>query len=246
MNPRGWMYAIAGALLAAGAVLLAGALVMEGSNDSASDGDTASAEEAQAQPGADGKASAGERSPFPERFDRLAMSVGPDDAPVVVREFGDYQCPACGRFAEVSKRLRETLVAEGTVRFVYYDFPLSQMHDHSVAAAEAARCAGRQDAYWGMHDRLFEAQDEWSEADDPVAVFRGYAQDMDLDGEQLASCISEDRTRQAVMESRSFGQKIGVSKTPTVIVDNVPMRGVPGWEDLRTTIEDQLEGSSGG
>ena len=77
---------------------------------------------------------------FPSDLDDYGVSVGADDAPVVVREFADYQCPACARFSEASQRLKEEYVDTGKVRFVYFDLPLQQ-HQNAMPAAQAARCA---------------------------------------------------------------------------------------------------------
>lgn len=98
---------------------------------------------------------------FPVELDQYGVSVGAEDAPVVVREFADFQCPACGAFAKASKRLKREYVDAGKVRFVYFELPLRQ-HQNAFPAAQAARCAGDQGAYWDMHDRLYDSQSEWS------------------------------------------------------------------------------------
>ena len=79
------------------------------------------------KPTSDGLPVAGPNAePFPSQLDQYGVSVGADDAPVVVREFADYQCPACGAFSEASKRLKQEYVEVGKVRFVYFDLPLRQ------------------------------------------------------------------------------------------------------------------------
>ena len=78
---------------------------------------------------------------FPAIVDQYGISVGSEDAPVVVREFADYQCPACARFAEASQRLKQEYVETGKVRFVYFDLPLRQ-HQNAMPAAQAARANG--------------------------------------------------------------------------------------------------------
>ncbi len=103
---------------------------------------------------------------FLAALDRYGISVGDANAPVVVREFADYQCPACGRFSDASQRLKEEYVESGQVRFVYFDLPLQQ-HKNAMPAAQAARCAGDQGAYWQMHDELYDMQTEWSGSGDP-------------------------------------------------------------------------------
>lgn len=175
---------------------------------------------------------------FPEELDRYGISVGPDDADVVVREFADYQCPACARFAGASQRLKEEYVDSGKVRFVFFDLPLPQ-HTHSTTAAMAARCAGDQDQYWAMHDRLFEEQSDWESVSDARQQFAGYADDLGLDSRRYNRCMESELHREAVEESRQVATQLQVASTPTVLVDNIPLNR-PGWEQLSAVVEREL------
>ncbi|MBC7183671.1 MAG: thioredoxin domain-containing protein, partial [Marinobacter sp.] len=144
---------------------------------------------------------AADAAPFPAQLDQYGVSVGPEDAEVVVREFADYQCPACGGFSSASKKLKQEYVDAGKVRFVYFDLPLQQ-HANAMPAAQAARCAGDQNAYWKMHDRLFENQTEWSGSNDPVATFTRYAGDLGLQERRFRTCMTTELHREAVEQSR--------------------------------------------
>jgi protein-disulfide isomerase len=177
--------------------------------------------------------------PFPAELDRHGISVGPEDAEVVVREFADYQCPACAGFAEASRQLKEEYVDEGRVRFVFFDLPLPQ-HTHSMAAAMAARCAGDQDRYWGMHDRLFEEQSSWSSAGDPLQQFSGYAEDLELDARRFNRCMETDLHREAVEDSQQVARQLRIASTPTVLVNNIPLNR-PGWAQLSAVVERELQ-----
>src|SRR5207237_3668941 len=79
---------------------------------------------------------------------------GPADAPVTLVEYGDYECPHCGRAYPIVKQLRQRLGRR--LRFVFRNFPLRESHPHAEHAAEAAEAAGAQGKFWEMHDRLFE------------------------------------------------------------------------------------------
>src|SRR5262245_52504186 len=81
--------------------------------------------------------------------------IGPADAPVVVVEYGDFECPNCKQAVAAVEMLLKRL--DGKVRFVYRHYPL-EVHSHAVAAAEAAEAAGAQGRFWDMHARLFEHQ----------------------------------------------------------------------------------------
>jgi len=176
--------------------------------------------------------------PFPAELDQYGVSVGPDDAPVVVREFADYQCPACGRFSEASQRLKQEYVDAGKVRFVFFDLPLRQ-HQNAVPAAMAARCAGDQNGYWDMHDQLFEAQSEWNTSGDPVETFSRYAGDLGLDERRFRRCMTTDLHKEDVEQSRRIAMQLRVSSTPTVLVDNVRLTR-PGWGQLSAVVEREL------
>lgn len=179
--------------------------------------------------------------PFPAQLDRYGISVGEESAPVVVREFADYQCPACGRFAEASSRLKDEYVDAGEVRFVYFDLPLPQ-HDNAVPAAEAARCAGDQGSYWEMHDALYDNQSEWSSSGSPRANFTRYATDLELDERRFRRCLDTELHREAVERSAEVARQLRVASTPTVIVDNIPLTR-PGWGQLSAVVERELDNS---
>lgn len=179
--------------------------------------------------------------PFPEQLDRYGVSVGDDDAPVVVREFADYQCPACARFSDASQQLKQEYVESGKVRFVYFDLPLQQ-HDNAVPAAQAARCAGDQDAYWAMHDKLFNMQTEWSGSDSPVDTFSRYAEDLGLEERRFRRCMTTDLHIEEIEQSRRVAMQLRVTSTPTVLVDNIRLTR-PGWGQLSAVVERELAGS---
>src|SRR6187551_3300877 len=99
---------------------------------------------------------------------------GPADAPVTLVEYGDFECPYCGRAEPV---LRELLADFGDeLRFVFRNLPLSDVHPRAQLAAEAAEAAAAQGKFWEMHDALLDHQDEL----DPPAL-RAYAEELELD-----------------------------------------------------------------
>jgi protein-disulfide isomerase len=218
-----------GVLAVAGVALLVVALRIPGNGRSPSLGPLAAA------PGTDAVPQA-----FPGETDVLGVAIGAKGAPVVVREFGDYQCPACAQFFPAAERLRGEYVRSGRVRFVFFDFPLTQVHPNALAAAQAARCAGRLGNYWAMHDALFQNQAAWAAAADPVLLFQRYAQAIGLDGAALARCVRSGAELAPVQQSAAFGRSIGVRGTPTVVVDDVALPGVPSYSQVRSLIERAL------
>src|SRR5260370_29515053 len=113
--------------------------------------------------------------PVSERDD----AQGPADAAVTLVEYGDYECPYCGRAYPIVKQLQQRLGRR--LRFVFRNFPLKEIHPHAEHAAEAAEAAAAQDKFWEMHDRLFERQFALEDSS-----FAEYAAELGLDAERFA------------------------------------------------------------
>lgn len=147
------------------------------------------------------------------------MVRGDPDAPVTIVEFGDFQCPGCGAFARQVKPLVDRRIVDpGRASFVFYDFPLTQMHGNAFLAARAARCAGDQDQFWGYHDLLFQNQTQWSVDSSPAGRFESYAEELSLDMDAFEECLRSDRHARTVTANMRLGEALGVSGTPTIMV----------------------------
>jgi protein-disulfide isomerase len=154
---------------------------------------------------------------------RLAqgISMGSDDAPVTILEFADFQCPACMGFAGTIKpQLELAWVESGQARYVYYDFPLTTIHPHAFLASRAGRCADEQDQFWAYHDVLYRNQSSWSPSPSPpVSDFVRYAAQVGLDQDRFSSCLRSDRYADVVTANMRLGEELGVTGTPTVMVN---------------------------
>jgi protein-disulfide isomerase len=179
-----------------------------------------------------------ETAPFPEEVDVFGVQLGEPDAPVVVREFADYQCPGCAAFSQHHARLKSEYIDTGKVRLVFFELPLPQ-HRNAMPAALAARCAGDQRNYWGMNAKLFDNQARWSAASSPLDHFVDYAKDLGLHEGRFRECVEREQRRDAIEESVVVARQLRIASTPTVIVDNRPLNRL-GWEQLSATIEEQL------
>ena len=148
------------------------------------------------------------------------VTLGNADAPITVAEFGDYQCPACASFAlNVKPQVDLAYVQEGQVKFVYYDFPLINIHPHAFIAARAARCAGDQDRFWDYHNELFRNQRAWSlSAGAPLGLFEDYAESLGMDVASFRSCLRSDRHAEVVSANLQLSNMLGIASTPTIMV----------------------------
>lgn len=156
---------------------------------------------------------------------------GPANAPVTLVEYGDYECPFCGEAYPVVKALQERLGDQ--MRFVFRNFPLSQMHPHAEHAAEAAEAAGAQGKFWQMHDLLYENQDAL-EAEDLVQ----YARALRLDVPRFVQEMSEHLHAERVREDFRSGVKSGVNGTPSFFINGVRHDGPFDLGSLMAAIEE--------
>lgn len=144
--------------------------------------------------------------------------AGPDDAPVTLVEYGDYECPYCGMAHPIVERARQALGKQ--LRFVFRHFPLAEAHPHARLAAQAAEAAGAQGKFWEMHDTLFEHQDSLEPAD-----ILAYAQSLGLDVARFTSDLEAGTYAKKVRDDFRSGVRSGVNGTPTFFVNGVRYEG---------------------
>jgi protein-disulfide isomerase len=144
--------------------------------------------------------------------------IGPATAPVTLVEYGDYECPYCGAAHGSVKQILGAL-GDG-VRFVFRNFPLSQIHPHAFQAANAAEAAGAQGDFWGMHDLLFENQRHLD-----TQSLLAYARALGLDLQRFGADLTQQTYATRVREDFLSGVRSGVNGTPTFFVNGVRHNG---------------------
>ena len=152
------------------------------------------------------------------------------DAPVTILEYADYECPYSARAYFTLKHLQEDM--DGTFRLAFRNFPLTQIRPHALPAALAAEAAGMQDAFWQMHDILYEHQDGL----EPEHLLV-YAQVLGLDIEQFIIDMTSDEVAAMVREDFISGIRSGVNGTPTLYINDVRYDGAYDYESLKNAIE---------
>ncbi len=144
---------------------------------------------------------------------------GPDDAPVTLLEYGDFECPFCGRAEE---SIRELLVSAGSdVRYVWRHLPLNDVHPRAQLAAEASEAAAAQGRFWEMHDALLADQDELRPSD-----LARHAGALGLDVEQFNEDLHDHRYAGRVFADVASADESGVSGTPTFFINGRRHYGV--------------------
>jgi protein-disulfide isomerase len=149
-------------------------------------------------------------------------ALGPAAAPVTLVEYGDYECPYCGKAYPIVKRIQERL--GDRLRFVFRNFPLSELHPNAKSAAEMAEAAAHQGKFWEMHDALFENQ----RALNPTNLQR-YARELDLDRDALNEALQSGKPGARVSTDFRNGVRSGVNGTPTFFINGERFDG--NWSD---------------
>lgn len=139
-------------------------------------------------------------------------SLGPDDSPLVLLEYGDYECPFCAQALTIVDSLRELLGP--SFRYVFRNFPLNDMHPNALIAAMAAEAAARQDRYWEMHHLLFMNQPLLR----PDSLI-GYARSLRLDLEAFTRDAASPEVIEAIRHDIRGGAMSGVHGTPTFYIN---------------------------
>jgi protein-disulfide isomerase len=151
----------------------------------------------------------------------VAQSTRPNvkvNSPVVLEEYGDYQCPPCGQLYPELKQIEKEYGNQ--VQIVFHHFPLMKIHKNALAAAHAAEAARNQNKFWEMHDLLYRNQKDWAELADPRPVFESYAKQLTLNLEAFDRDLESNIIDQKISADIQRGSAQGVTGTPTVFLDS--------------------------
>ncbi len=158
---------------------------------------------------------------------------GNKNAKVTLVEFSDFQCPYCGQFNPTVEQVRKDY--PDTVRIVFKHYPLTSIHPMAQKAAEAAECAGDQNKFWEMHDKLFANQTSLS-----LANYKVWAKDLGLNQSKFDTCLDKNEKAAKVAADQSYGDSIGVSGTPTSFVNGYSVQGAQSYDVVKAKIDAEL------
>jgi protein-disulfide isomerase len=163
---------------------------------------------------------------------------GRADAPIVIYEMSDFQCPFCRQFAlETMPGLEREYIATGKVRFVFINLPMTSIHRNALLAAEVAMCAARQGRFWPVHDLLFKRQPEWSERTEARAYLIALADSAGASRATLAPCVTSGAARPAVDADRDAARRSGAAATPTFYIEGGLIDGAAPLEAFREVLD---------
>jgi len=171
--------------------------------------------------------------------------LGDPGAPVAIVEFGDYQCPFCGRFfRDAEQRLRADYIKTGKAKMVYRDFAF--LGPESQGAALASQCAAEQGKFWAYHDRLFEVETLDSRENNGnlnAKLFQSLADELKLNRAQFDTCMSTQKYRAEVEKDYNDGVAAGVQGTPATFINGKLISGAVPYSVFQSEIESALRAS---
>jgi protein-disulfide isomerase len=168
--------------------------------------------------------------------------LGSPNAPLEVTEFGDFECPQCGRFATLTEPdIRTRLVNTDTIRWRYIDFPL-EMHRNTWNASIAAACADEQGRFWPMHDAIYAAQDRWDgeATSNPNKVLKEIGEPLVPDKAKFDQCIDEQRTKAKVQAHYQLAIARKLPGTPSFIIGDQQISEFLSYDDFKRLVDQQL------
>ena len=142
---------------------------------------------------------------------------GAQDGKVTLVEFGDFQCPACGAYESLVRKVMADNPT--TLKVVFRHFPLTQIHQNALLAAKATEAAGLQGKFWEMHDILYENQKDWSLGLNARDFLMEYAKNLKLDTAKFSADLNSPALEEKILAEYKEGNKLGVQGTPTFFIN---------------------------
>lgn len=169
--------------------------------------------------------------------------TGEGTSGVVLREFADFQCPACGQYFPIIDAVKEAYGDE--VSFQFSHFALLGSFPNSMAAHLAAEAAGNQGKFFEMHNLIFERQQNWSTSNSAQDIFESYAQEIGLDMEQYRNDYADPATRAVINADIAVGRELGVTGTPTFFINNEKIENPTSPDEFFQVIDTAIEEATG-
>jgi protein-disulfide isomerase len=163
---------------------------------------------------------------------------GDINSKVVIVEYADFQCPACGLYHPLIKQVEEKF--GDSIAVVFRHFPLTQIHQNALIAAQATEAAGMQGKFFEMHDIIFETQSVWSDDSRAQDIFVDYAKQLGLNEEQFLNDIKSKVVKDKIAQSYKVGTKLGVNGTPTFFMNGKKIDNPRSFEEFETLISIEL------
>ena len=171
--------------------------------------------------------------------DGNAWRKAPQQDAVVLTEYGDFQCPACGIYYQIVDQVKTKY--KDQLAFQYRNYPLVSLHPNAMAAHKAAEAAARQGKFWEMYDLIYQNQDSWKDSNSPQNTFEGYAQQLNLDIEKFRSDVASEEVNAVIQADMKAGQDLDITGTPTFLIDGKKIENPTSADAFEKLIQDAIQ-----
>jgi protein-disulfide isomerase len=169
---------------------------------------------------------------------RDARVMGRRDAPVTIYEMSDFQCPFCQRHAlETLPILEREYIETGKVRYIFINFPITEIHPNALPAAELGLCAARQRKFWPLHDLLFRTQKSWAPLENPENALLGLADSVGMNRQATLACLADTTIAAAVEAEAVASARTGANATPSFYIEGGLLVGAQPIEMFRPILD---------
>jgi protein-disulfide isomerase len=167
-----------------------------------------------------------------------ARTKGSKTAPVTVYEMADFQCPVCRTFAKESfPALQAEFINTGKVKWIFVNFPLTQIHPNAVAAADFAACAAIQNKFWPAHDLLYSTQERWEKLKDPAPFFLSQIGGLGLNQDRMTTCLQSGTGAAIVRDDAAGAERTGARSTPSFYIEGGLVEGMYPLDVMRKVLD---------
>ncbi len=167
-----------------------------------------------------------------------SRTIGDAHAPVTVYEMSDFQCPWCRRHVlESWPAIQKEYVSTGKVRFIFINFPLTQLHPNAAAAAEFAMCAAKSNGFWKIHDLLYQYQDKWAPLQNPAPFLLSLADTAKLPRKAIEACLTSGEMKEVVQADAEGAAHAGARSTPSFLTAGGIVAGFLSIEKWRPILD---------
>jgi len=175
-----------------------------------------------------------------ERADRARLR-GSEDAAFQIVEVSDFQCPFCRQFYdEAYRQIDSAYISTGKVSYLWVGYA-NPGHGRAWPSISASFCAGTVGKFWGMHDLLFDRQEEWGASPDPFDDFVRYAGELNIDVESFGNCVRNSLLAPLMLRDYTSVMRAGISSTPYfILADSIAIRGAADFATFQAAIDTLL------
>jgi protein-disulfide isomerase len=165
--------------------------------------------------------------------------IGNTEAPVVITEYADFQCPSCKAADPLLKQLLSEYGSKVTL--VYRNFPLKQIHSTAILAASAAEAASMQGKFWEMHDLLYQNQAVWADQSTAGLIFENFARETGLNVDQFKKDMNSDAVVSKINQDYDEAVRLKLDHTPTFAVNGKIVENPRGYDEFKKLVDGQLK-----